>query len=141
MTIPAPVMISLPFAPSSAAVARSVLKEWLVGLGADRAVIEDSRLVLSELVGNSVRHASPLDDGTVQIAWNTDEREDLDIAVTDGGAPTIPRQVRAATTDENGRGLSIVDSLSNRWWLETTRTRSTVHALIHLDVEVSSLAR
>ncbi len=141
MTIPAPVMISLPFAPSSAAVARSVLKEWLVGVGADSEAIEDSRLVLSELVGNAVRHASPLDDGTVQVAWNTDDREDLDIAVTDGGAPTIPRQVRATSTDESGRGLSIVDSLSNRWWLETTRTRSTVHALIHLAAEASTPAR
>lgn len=131
MSMPSPVALSLPFAPSSAAVARNSLKEWLIGLGLPADVIEDSRLVVSELVGNAVRHASPLADGTVVVAW-TRQAADLDIAVTDGGAPTIPHQVQAGDGDDGGRGLSIVDHLTNRWWLETTRSRSTVHAILSL---------
>jgi anti-sigma regulatory factor (Ser/Thr protein kinase) len=126
-----PVALALPFAASSAAIARSQLKQWLVELGQPSEVIEDSRLVISELVGNAVRHARPLSDGTVLVAWNRDDTG-LDIAVTDGGAPTDPHTIDAAASDLAGRGLSIVQALSSRWWLETTRSRSTVHALVHL---------
>jgi serine/threonine-protein kinase RsbW len=131
VSMQSPVALSLPFAPSSAAVARNSIKEWLLGLGLPTDVIEDSRLVVSELVGNAVRHASPLADGTVVVAW-TRQAADLDIAVTDGGAPTVPRPVVAGDGDDNGRGLSIVEELSNRWWLETSRSRSTVHAVLSL---------
>lgn len=126
-----PVALALPFAASSAAIARSQLKQWLVELGQPTDVIEDSRLVISELVGNAVRHARPLSDGTVLVAWNHDDTG-LEIAVTDGGAPTDPHTIDAAASDLAGRGLSIVQQLSSRWWLETTRSRSTVHALVHL---------
>jgi anti-sigma regulatory factor (Ser/Thr protein kinase) len=131
MSLPAPVALALPFAPSSAAVARAQLKAWLVELGQPVDVIEDSRLVLSELVGNAVRHAKPLADGTMRVSWNRNATG-LDISVTDGGATTVPRQVQAGTSALAGRGLSIVTELSNRWWLETTRSRSTVHALLSL---------
>ncbi len=126
-----PVALVLPFAASSASIARKQLKQWLVELGQPTDVIEDSRLVVSELVGNAVRHARPLADGTVIVAWNRGDTG-LDIAVTDGGAPTEPHAVAAASSDLAGRGLTIVQELSSRWWLETSRSRSTVHALVHL---------
>ncbi|WP_158604518.1 ATP-binding protein [Nocardioides mangrovicus] len=128
VTAPAPVALSLPFTPSSAAIARSRLQEWLTGLQASDDLVEDSRLVLSELVGNAVRHARPLDDGTVLVAWNTDD-VGLDIAVTDGGAPTVPGALEVDVDETTGRGLSIVETLTDRWWLETSQSRSTVHAL------------
>jgi hypothetical protein len=56
----------------------------------------------------------------------------LDIAVTDGGARTAPERVEAGVSDVSGRGLSIVESLSTRWWVETSRSRTTVHALLAL---------
>jgi serine/threonine-protein kinase RsbW len=131
MSLPAPVALALPFALSSAGVARAQLKAWLVELGQPIDVIEDSRLVLSELVGNSVRHAKPLADGTVLVSWGQDG-SGLDIAVTDGGAATVPHPVEAGTSALAGRGLSIVTELTNRWWLETTCSRSTVHAELSL---------
>jgi anti-sigma regulatory factor (Ser/Thr protein kinase) len=124
-----PVALALPFAASSASIARTQLKQWLQELGQPTDVIEDSRLVVSELVGNAVRHARPLDDGTVIVAWKPAE-SGLDIAVTDGGAQTEPHAVDAAASDLAGRGLTIVQELSSRWWLETGRSRSTVHALV-----------
>lgn len=131
MPSPASVRISLPFAASSANVARAQLKAWLVEQDQPVEVIEDSRLVVTELVGNAVRHAKPLADGTVLVAWNRDPTG-LDIAVTDGGATTVPHPVDAGTSALAGRGLMIVTELTNRWWLETTRSRSTVHALVNL---------
>ena len=126
-----PVALALPFSASSASIARTQLKQWLQELGQPTDVIEDSRLVVSELVGNAVRHARPLDDGTVIVAWKPAE-SGLDIAVTDGGAQTEPHAVDAAASDLAGRGLTIVQELSSRWWLETSRSRSTVHALVEM---------
>ena len=35
---------------------------------------DDARLVVSELVGNAVRHARPLADGTMHVAWTSSDR-------------------------------------------------------------------
>jgi serine/threonine-protein kinase RsbW len=126
-----PVDHTLPFAAESAHVARDHLVSWMAGLSVPDEDLEDARLVVSELVGNAVRHAQPLADGTVQVAWAAGPRG-IDIAVTDGGARTAPERVDAGVSDVSGRGLSIVESLSTRWWVETSRTRTTVHALVAL---------
>ena len=126
-----PVALDLPFTPESASVARRQLVQWMRTLGAGDETSDDARLVVSELVGNSVRHARPLADGTMHVAW-TSSGADLDIAVTDGGALTTPERVEAGVSDLAGRGLSIVETLAARWWVESTRSRTTVHALLCL---------
>jgi anti-sigma regulatory factor (Ser/Thr protein kinase) len=123
--------LDLPFRASSAAVARHQLGAWLNSLDACAAAREDARLVLSELVGNAVRHARPLADGTLRITWDAGPTG-LDIAVTDGGARTPPERRDAGVSDLAGRGLTIVETLSSRWWVESTRSRTTVHALLAL---------
>jgi anti-sigma regulatory factor (Ser/Thr protein kinase) len=123
--------LDLPFHPESASVARKQLVEWMSTLGARDERRDDARLVVSELVGNAVRHARPLADGTMRVAWTTVD-SDLDIAVTDGGALTTPERVDAGVSDLAGRGLSIVETLADRWWVESTRSRTTVHALVAL---------
>ena len=130
---PEHVALSLPFATTSAAIARNQIRTWLaehqVAVNLDDDFVEDSRLVVSELVGNAVRHAEPLADGTMVVAWCSCE-EGLDISVTDGGAPTRPTLVRAGASSLGGRGLGIVSQLSKRWWLESSRGGSTVHAML-----------
>ncbi len=126
-----PFALVLPFAPESAALARQHLIEWLNGLTHSAEKRDDARLVVSELVGNAVRHARPLADGTMQVAWNSSE-DTLDIAVTDGGALTTPERMDAGVSDLAGRGLALVESVSARWWVETTRSRTTVHARVSL---------
>lgn len=126
-----PMALDLPFHPESASVARQQLVEWMSTLGARDERRDDARLVVSELVGNAVRHARPLADGTMRVAWTTLD-SDLDIAVTDGGALTTPERVDAGVSDLAGRGLSIVETLADRWWVESTRSRTTVHALVAL---------
>lgn len=125
------IALELPFSPESAAVARRHLVDWLRQRNARDEARDDARLVLSELVGNSVRHARPLPDGMMQVSWRADPGT-LDIAVTDGGAMTSPEKVDARASDLAGRGLAIVEVLASRWWVESSRTRTTVHAVLSL---------
>lgn len=126
-----PAGLTLPFAAESAHVARKHLVSWLETLPIDGEARDDARLIISELIGNAIRHARPLDDGTVQVSWVADDHE-LAISVTDGGARTTPERVDAGISDLSGRGLSIVETLATRWWVETSRSRTTVHALLTL---------
>jgi anti-sigma regulatory factor (Ser/Thr protein kinase) len=97
--------------------------------GYPREVIEDGRVVISELVANSVRHAKPLSDGTILVTWGRDRRG-VRISVTDGGSTSRPRALQASASAVSGRGMAIVEALAQDWWTEHTRTRSTIHALL-----------
>lgn len=121
--------VRVPFAASSVASARQKLKTWMREQGCSREVIEDGRLVISELVANSVRHAQPLSDGTILISWGRD-RKGIKISVTDGGSTSRPRTVRASASAVSGRGMAIVEAIAIDWWSDQTRTRSTIHALL-----------
>jgi serine/threonine-protein kinase RsbW len=126
-----PMALDLPFRAESAGVARQKLVAWMRTLGVADEASDDARLVVSELVGNAVRHARPLADGTMRVTW-TSHDSGVDIAVTDGGALTTPEVVQAGVSDLAGRGLGIVETLASRWWVESSRSRTTVHALLAL---------
>ncbi|HEY6934218.1 MAG TPA: ATP-binding protein [Marmoricola sp.] len=120
----------LPFSPAAAAVARRELGLWLEQVAdCDERGVDECALVVSELVGNAVRHAQPLANGTVEVSWQK-RTDGLDIAVTDGGADTRPHKVDAGLSSLSGRGLAIVEAVTGRWWVESDHTRTTVHALI-----------
>jgi anti-sigma regulatory factor (Ser/Thr protein kinase) len=125
------VTLRVPFAASSVSVARQRLKTWLVDSGVRREVVDDARVVISELVGNSVRHAQPLADGDIVVSWEVNDRG-LQISVTDGGSGTRPRKVNASSSALAGRGMAIVETLADSWWADRTRTTSTVHAVLPL---------
>lgn len=127
----APVTMRVPFAASSVAVARQRLKRWMTDQGSSREHIEDARVIVSELVANSVRHAEPLSDGNILISWAV-ERRGLKLSVTDGGSPTRPRKLNASSSALAGRGMAIVESLAISWWAEQTRSRATVHAVLSI---------
>ena len=127
----APVTLRVPFAASSVALARQRLRDWLVEVGSSDEVMDDARIVISELVANSVRHAQPLPEGDLLVRWELEERG-LDISVTDGGGGTRPRKVHAASSALAGRGMAIVESLAVTWWADHARSRSTVHAIMAL---------
>jgi anti-sigma regulatory factor (Ser/Thr protein kinase) len=119
----------LPFSASSVSVARHNLKTWLSEHGGNQESIEDARVVISELVANSVRHAQPLSDGSILVTWTLDD-DGVQVSVTDGGSGTRPRNMHAPSSALAGRGMSIVEILSKRWWTERSGARSTVHALL-----------
>ncbi|MFH8222949.1 ATP-binding protein [Streptomyces sp. NPDC018057] len=74
-------------------------------------LVADAELVASELVTNAVRHARGPDVGmTVTRTGHTKVR----VAVTDG-SPLLPRLRGADLLAETGRGLRLVDGLSQDW--------------------------
>jgi anti-sigma regulatory factor (Ser/Thr protein kinase) len=128
-SVRAPITMRLPFSASSVSVARHNLKTWLADNGRDQESIEDARVIISELVANSVRHAQPLSDGSILVSWTVDE-DGVQVSVTDGGSGTRPRNMHAPSSALAGRGMSIVEILSKRWWTERSGARSTVFALL-----------
>jgi serine/threonine-protein kinase RsbW len=126
-----PVSMSIPFSPRSAARVRQALESWLHHRGSGVQVIDDARLIATELVGNALRHASPLGNGTVLVRWEAEDST-LALSVCDGGGASRPQQVAAAPEDVSGRGLAIVDALSSTWWVEHTSQLHTVHVRVAL---------
>jgi len=119
-------------APSSVALARrSVLTAFdAAGLAGEPA--HDAALIASELVGNAVRHATPLRSGRLALHWAV-EPDGYSIAVTDGGRPTgsgsdgiSARQ--AGNRDVGGRGLRIVAELADSWGVAAEQGGTTVWA-------------
>lgn len=99
---------------------RSALRAGLAGRSVDTDTTDDLALVLSELVGNGLRHGeAPLH----LVATMRGDR--TRIQVTDGGRRTV--QVEdVESLGEGGRGLGIVAALSDDWGLEHLPGRGTV---------------
>jgi len=123
-----------PYKPESVGTARHALADALQRMRVAPSVADDAILILSELVSNALRHALPLDDGTIRVAWWMEDSNILRIAVTDGGrqqscdpTPTADGEgMDLAATDleevdesaVDGRGLGIVGLLADSWGVE-----------------------
>ncbi|MEU5592673.1 SpoIIE family protein phosphatase [Streptomyces sp. NPDC020298] len=98
---------SLPNDPRAAGQARAYVREQLDAWGLGDLVLT-TELVVSELVGNVVRHAK----GPVRLRLL--RSRSLTCEVYDGSL-TTPRIRHASYTDEGGRGLQLVAAVSRRW--------------------------
>lgn len=110
----------MPHSPPSVAIVRHRFVDELRARGLPALVIDDAALVLSELVGNAVRHGSPLPGGGIQVTWSVTS-ELVRIEVADGGrgplrheAP-VPNATAGSADAESGRGLAIVGMLTVSW--------------------------
>jgi serine/threonine-protein kinase RsbW len=126
-----PVSMNVPFAAESAARVRDALGSWLGHRGSSAEIVDDARLVATELIGNAVRHASPLGNGTVLVRWEEDGSQ-LEMSVCDGGGINEAELVEASPFALGGRGLAIVDALSSAWWVERGSDLHTVHVQLPL---------
>jgi PAS domain S-box-containing protein len=104
----------LPKDPKAAGQARRHVRGQLADWGLD-ALAPTTELLVSELVGNVVRHAK----GPVRLRLLYGA--ELICEVFDGSL-TMPRIRRAEESDEGGRGLQLVRALSERWGVRYTPT-------------------
>lgn len=120
------IRVRLEGGPRAAAAARSVLGR-LEG-SVPPHVFDDLRLLVTELVTNSVRHAEATMVG-LQVSLS---RDTVRIEVTDHGRGFAPRPRRQGQDERSGWGLYLVDRLADRWgvaardagtsvWLELDR--------------------
>lgn len=110
--MPASVSMRVEAGPAAAAAARGVL--IALGERVDRDLLGDVRLLVSELVTNSVRHSNSREGGVVGLDIAV-ARETLRVEVSDPGrgfepTPRVPGQSKAG-----GWGLYLVDRLADRW--------------------------
>ena len=79
-------------------------------------VLDEAELLVSELVTNAVVHGAP----PITVSVECDGTKGLRVAVTDGSDHTpVPRE--AAPDDESGRGIYLVDVISDRWGVAPNR--------------------
>jgi anti-sigma regulatory factor (Ser/Thr protein kinase) len=94
----------LPFTASSVGVARRRLIGDLAEAGVYEATACDAGLVISELISNALRHASPLQGCVVKVSWEL-HADSVEVAVSDGGGPTAPAVNEPTNWSIGGRGL------------------------------------
>ena len=78
----------------------------------DRGLARDARLLVSELVTNSVLHG---DGDRIRLVLDLDHRGRLRCEVIDGGDGFVPLARAADRTESGGWGLELVERLSERW--------------------------
>jgi anti-sigma regulatory factor (Ser/Thr protein kinase) len=127
------VRLSLDADLDAASRARTALDELDGRLEED--VLEDMRLLVTELVTNSVRHAEadPRDPIHLEVSVGPDR---VLITVQDGGRGFHPEPRTPVSPADGGWGLYLVSRVSDRWgvdgdgrtrvWLELARSRRRV---------------
>lgn len=85
---------------------------------------QDAVLLVGELVTNSVLHAGSAENHEIvlELIIGLDA---VRVEVTDGGSPTVPTIQPLDATRPGGRGLFLVDRLSDRWGMTRQGTRET----------------
>jgi anti-sigma regulatory factor (Ser/Thr protein kinase) len=103
--------------------APTVARQMVQRLGADldEQRLNEVRLLVTELVTNSVRHAGAGRRSTVTVSV---ELTDTTLRVTvsnPGAAFEAPIQAPAGEETEGGRGLMLVEKLADRWGIDDVR--------------------
>ncbi|WNI17245.1 ATP-binding protein [Actinacidiphila sp. ITFR-21] len=101
----------LPCAAPSAAEARRLVRTALGVWGLD-ALADEAELVVSELVGNAVRHTRCR---LIQVSVARPARGTVRVAVADGSYVRPVPRAQPGDEDVCGRGLVLVAALADRW--------------------------
>ncbi|MFD7506255.1 ATP-binding protein [Streptomyces sp. NPDC059850] len=116
----------MPCEPESASRARrlvrAALNTWDLG-----HLIGDGTLIISELVGNAVRHSG---SRRLHVSVRLSGPDRVRLAVTDK-SPHPPIFQSPDGDDESGRGLMLVDAKADRWGTEHHTSGKIVWAELH----------
>jgi anti-sigma regulatory factor (Ser/Thr protein kinase) len=100
-------------------------------------LMNDVELIVTELVGNSIKHAGLGGDDEIRISadWSgTRLRVSVHDRVRPAGPTPVAGVIRPAGGAESGWGLFVVDRLASRWgtdetgyWFELDGPRTAAH--------------
>jgi len=117
----------VPHAATSASLVRHQLIAELVARQAPGGLVDDAAVVVSELVGNAVRHGRALPGGGLIARWHV-ATDGLRVEVVDGGPGPGAIRTKAGADAEGGRGLELVEALATRWGSTPARPGTVVWA-------------
>lgn len=106
--------IRLPFEPDAARVARAMVGRLLTEHKCDGRLVEDGRLVVHELVMNGIMHGAPDPQAEIAVSCRLLDTHVV-ISVVDHGQRGEVGVRPTSVESVDGRGLAIVDALSERW--------------------------
>jgi anti-sigma regulatory factor (Ser/Thr protein kinase) len=109
---------TLPANPAAAATARAALTRWLSG-HVPVNVLEDARLLASELISNGLRHPQISDGDSLRLAVRLSEGA-LRVEVRDPGTTGVVAPREPDRVHGGGFGLHLVDLVSTRWGVNRT---------------------
>ncbi|MCX5399105.1 ATP-binding protein [Streptomyces sp. NBC_00102] len=122
---------TMPREPRSAAGARRLVRTALAAWGME-ALTEDATLVITELVSNAAVHGR-LASIRVLVTRPDDGRVRLGVVDRSRRAPVPRRDLDGEET--RGRGMVLIDALSDRWGTEAYRWGKQVWAELALDAD------
>ena len=100
----------LPHEPASAGIARERLRASLGDWGRPERV-EDAMLLVTELIANAVIHGEP----EIRLDVDVDDTTGVLLVRITDGSPVMPS---LPADGGSGRGLGIVETLSDRWGVD-----------------------
>ncbi|MEH3034366.1 MAG: ATP-binding protein [Aeromicrobium erythreum] len=112
--------LRLPFEPATASIARTKLASFLTLNRASSRTLDDALIVLSEMVANAISHGVPGDDGMIELSWSISDGQLL-LTVQDGGTDASLEPIDFDEDSLSGRGLSIINRVADRWWVDDSR--------------------
>ena len=75
-------------------------------------VVPDVRLLVSELISNSVKYGG---DGSVELILRSEDPHHVHVEVVDQGVGFVPAARERPRTEPGGWGLHMVEALTQRW--------------------------
>lgn len=115
--LPQDIEFRLPRHARSVGRARALLREQATSWKLPDEVTETAVLLLSELMTNAYRHAKVSPGREIRARCVLDDNGRLRISVTDAN-DALPTPREAASEDESGRGLALVETLADDWGAE-----------------------
>ncbi|WP_327105844.1 ATP-binding protein [Nonomuraea glycinis] len=118
---------SFPATPMSVPEARDWARS-LLSLGGPSPILDDTLLLLSEVVTNAVTHSDSAHSRSGQVTVQiTRLGTTVQVEVVDAGSSTTTPTIRTpAPADDGGRGLWLVDTFADEWGVQHDETGGLV---------------